>query len=196
MSHTPSSTTRPWTRLHIDFAGPIEGKMLLIIVDSHSKWIEAFTMKNATSSATIRYLRQVFAQFGVPESIVSDNGTQFVTSEFKEFCQMNSIRHIQTAPYHPSSNGMAERSVQVIKQGIRKQSTGTLNDRISRVLFQYRITPHSTTGSSPSELLIGRRLCSRLDLLKPSTEDRVLTKQRKQKETHDKHCRTCTFSVG
>jgi len=143
---------RPWTRLHIDFAGPVDGKMLLVIVDSHSKWIEVFSMTNATSSATIRYLRQVFAQFGVPESIVSDNGAQFTAADFKDFCRMNSIRHIQTAPYHPSSSGMAERAVQVIKQGIRKQSTGTLNDKISRVLFQYHITPHSTTGSSLSEL--------------------------------------------
>jgi len=85
---------------------------------------------------------------------VSDNGAQFIAAEFKDFCRMNDIRYIQTAPYHPSSNGMAERAVQVVKQGNRKQSTGTLNDKISQVLFQYHITPHSTTGSSPSELLM------------------------------------------
>ena len=188
--------TRPWTRLHIDFAGPIEGKMLLIVVDSYSLWIEAFSMKNATSTATIRYLRQLFAQFGIPETIVSDNGTQFVSVEFKEFCRLNGIHHVQTAPYHPSSNGLAERAVQVVKQGIRKQSSGTLNDRISQLLFQYRITPHSTTGISPSELLIGRQLRSRLDFLKPNMEERVVAKQQKQKESHDQHCRDCTFSVG
>ena len=188
--------TRPWTRLHIDFAGPMEGKMFLIMVDSHSKWIEVFPMTNATSYATIRYLRQLFAQFGIPETIVSDNGTQFVSAEFKEFCRLNGIRHVQTAPYHPSSNGLAERAVQVFKQGISKQSTGTLHDKISRMLFQYRITPHSTTGMSPAEMLIGRRLRSRLDLLKPCTEQRVANKQQQQRETHDKHCRKCTFSVG
>ena len=170
--------------------------MLLIIVDSHSKWIETFAMENATSAATLRYLRQVIAQFGIPETVVSDNGTQFVSDEFKEFCRLNGIRHVQTAPYHPSSNGLAERAVQVVKQGIRKQSSGTLNDRISRMLFQYRITPHSTTGVSPSELLIGRRLRSRLDFLKPSMEERVVSKQQKQKELHDSHSRDCTFSVG
>ena len=122
-------------------------------------------MTNATSSASIRYLRQLFAQFGVPESIVSDNGAQFIAAEFKKFCRMNGVmngvRHIQTAPYHPSSNGMAERAVQVVEEGIKKQSRGALNDKISRVLFRYHITPHSTTGSSPSELLISRRLHSR-----------------------------------
>ena len=167
--------------------------MFLVIIDAHSKWIEVFAMKKATSSATIRYLRQLLAQFGIPETIVSDNGTQFVSADFKDFCRLNGIHHIQTAPYHPSSNGLAERAVQVFKKGISKQSTGTLNDQISRLLFQYRITPHSTTGISPAEMLIGRRLRSRLNLLKPSMEQRVTNKQQQQKENHDRHCRECTF---
>jgi len=59
-------------------------------------------MMNATSSANFLYLRQVFAQFGIPESVFSDNCTQFVAAEFKESCQMNDICHIHTAPYHLS----------------------------------------------------------------------------------------------
>ena len=153
-------------------------------------------MKNATSSGTIRYLRQLFAQFGIPETIVSNDGTQFTSADFKEFCRLNGIHHVQTAPYHPSSNGLTERAVQVVKQGISKQSTGTLNDQISWVLFQYRITPHSTTGVSPAELLMGRRLWSKLDLLKPSIEQTVTNKQLQQKEGHDRHCRHHTFKTG
>ena len=83
-------------------------------------------MKNATSAATVRYLKQLIAQFGIPETIVLDNGTQFVSAEFKEFCRMNGIRHVQTTLYHPSSNGLVERAVQVFKLGIRKQSTGSI----------------------------------------------------------------------
>jgi len=105
-------------------------------------------------------LRQLFAQFGIPETIVSDNGTQFISAEFKEFCRLNGIRHIQTVPYHPSLNGLVECAIQVFKQGIHKQSTGTLNDKISRMLFQYCITFYSTTGMAPAEMLIGRRLHS------------------------------------
>ena len=141
--------------------------MFLVIIDSHSKWIQVFLMKSATSAATVCYLRQLIAQFGIPETIVSDNGTQFVATEFKEFCQQNGIRHIQTAPYHPSSNGLAEWAVQVFKHGVCKQSSGSIHDKIARVLFQYRTTPHSTTGITPAELLLGRKLRSRLDLLKP-----------------------------
>ena len=188
--------TQPWRRIHIDFAGPVEGQMLLVIIDTHSKWIEVFSMKNVTSSGTIRYLRQLFTQFGIPETIVSDNSTQFTSTDFKEFCRLNGIQHVQIAPYHPSSNGLTERAVQVIKQGISKQSTGTLNDQISRVLFQYRITPHSTTGVSPAELVMGRRLRSRLDLLKPSIEQTVTNKQLQRKEVYDRHCRHHTFKTG
>ena len=156
--------TRPWTRFHVDFAGPMEGKMFLIVIDAHSKWIEVFPIATATALTTIQRLRQLFAQFRIPESIVSDNGPQFAAAEFQEFCRLNGIRHIRVAPYQPSSNGLAERAVQVFKQGFRKSSMGTPSDRIARFLFQYRITPHTTTGLSPAEMLLGRNLRSRLDL--------------------------------
>ena len=125
-------------------------------------------MNSATSAATVGYLCQLIAQFGILETIVSDNGTQLVAAKFKEFCQLNGIQHVQTALYHLSSNGLAEQAMQVFKQGIRKQLTGTIHDKIARVLFQYRMTPHSTTGVTPAELLLGRNLCSLLDLLKPN----------------------------
>ena len=188
--------TRPWTRLHMDFAGPIEGKMFLVVIDAHSKWIEVFPMATATALTTIQQLRQLFAQFGIPESSVSDNGPQFVATEFQEFCRLNGIRHIRVAPYHPSSNGLGERAVQVFKQGFRKSSVGTVRDRIARLLFQYRITPHTTTGMSPAEMLMGRKLRSRLDLLKPNLEQRVTEKQRRQQFDHDKRSRIRQFSEG
>jgi len=72
--------------------------MFLIIIDSHSKWIEVFPMTNATSSSTICYLKQLFAQFNISETIVSDNSTQLVSAEFKEFCRLNGTHHIQTVP--------------------------------------------------------------------------------------------------
>ena len=73
---------QPWSRLHVDFAGPVEGKILLVVVDAHSKWIEVLPMGTATSWTTIQQLRQLFARFGLPSSIVSDNGPQFVSTEF------------------------------------------------------------------------------------------------------------------
>ena len=97
---------------------------------------------------------------------------------------------------HPQMDWPREEYIQIFKQGFRKTTSGTVHDRLARLLFHYRLTPHSTTGVSPAELLLGRRLCSRLDCLQPSIQQRVLEKQLRQKEYHDWHCRARNFAVG
>ena len=186
--------TRPWAQLHVDFAGPMDGRMYLIVVDAHSKWLEVLPMTTATALTTIQHLRTLFARFGIPESLVSDNGPQFTAAEFQLFCKQNGIRHIQVAPYHPAPNGLAEMAVQTFKKGIQKFKTGTIGDRIARFLMQYRVTPHTTTGSSPAELLFGRRLRTRLDTIRPNLERQMETKLLGQKENYDKRARECTFA--
>ena len=188
---------RPWARLHIDYAGPIKGKMVLVVVDSHSKWMEALVVNSATSNATVEKLQTVFATHGLPEVIVSDNGTAFTSDEFALFVQRNGIRHLISAPYHPASNGLAERAVQTLKSALKKDPGGVrLETQICHFLFRYRITPHSTTGIPPAELLLGRRPRSRLDLLHPDIAGRVRKKQEDQKSNHDRHCRSRELSVG
>ena len=93
---------RPWARIHIDYAGQVKGRMILVIVDSHSKWIEAHVVSSATSQATIEKLRLVFSIHGIPEVIISDNGTAFTSQEFTEFVRSNGIKHLTSAPYHPA----------------------------------------------------------------------------------------------
>ena len=104
----------PWTRLHIDHAGPFLG------VDSHSKSLEVVPVPSTLSSYTIVALHHMFAKHGLPQVIVSDNGTAFTSQEFKTFVKNNGIQHVTTAPYHPASNGMAERAVQTFKLGLKK----------------------------------------------------------------------------
>ena len=194
--HPWSWPARPWSRIHLDYAGPFLNHMFLVLIDAHSKWIEVFPVSAATSKITIQHLRTVFAQFGIPDSIVTDNGTCFTSSEFETFLTNNGIVHKKSAPYHPATNGLAERAVQILKQGLKKNTEGCLSDRIARLLFTYRRTPHSTTGVSPSQLLIGRNPKSRLDLLKPDISQRVEAKQQQQKSTHDSHAHTRQFSEG
>ena len=110
--------TRLWSRLHADYTGPLYGHMFLVVIDAHFKWIKAFCVSSATSSIMIDKLRMLFAQFGLPETIVSDNGSCFVNKEFESFLQSYGIEHITTAPYHPSLNGLAVRAVQVLKSGL------------------------------------------------------------------------------
>mgnify|MGYP000229430996 FL=1 len=101
----------PWSRIHIDYAGPYKGEMFLVAMDSYSKWLKVHRMKSITSTATIEKLREMFATHGIPGTVVSDNGSSFTSSEFQEFTTRNGIKHIKVAPYHPASNGLAERAV-------------------------------------------------------------------------------------
>ena len=178
---------KPWCRIHVDFAGPFLNHMFLIVIDTGSKWIEAFPMLTSTSRATIRCLKTLFAQFGLPDILVSDNDTSFTSSEFQEFLANNGIKHWKSSPYHPSSNRSAEKAMQIVKQGLKRIKGGSINDRLSKLLFSYRITPHTTTGVSPAQLLMGRNLKSRFDLLKPNVSTRVEQKQQQQKDNYDTH---------
>ena len=112
--------SNPWTRLHIDFAGPFMGKTFFILIDAYSKWIDAVSTHSPSAVAAIEHVRTTFPQFGIPETIVSDNAARFTRKEFKEFVTSNGIKHITSAPHHPASNGLAERAVQIMKSGLKK----------------------------------------------------------------------------
>ena len=181
--HPWSRLEKPWTRVHMDYAGPFEGKMFLLIVDAFSKWMEIHVTSTATSAATIEFSRRSFASLGLPEVVVTDNGTTFTSAEFAEFMKKNGIRHILSPPYHPSSNGLAERAVQTFKGGMKKCTAGTLNTRLSRFLLRYRITPHSSTGISPSELMWGHKLRTQLDLLVPDPDKKPQQALERQRQS-------------
>ena len=176
-SHPWEFPSQPWSRIHLDYAGPIQGQVFLVVVDSFSKWLEVAVVPSATSRNTIDKLREMCARHGIPEMVVTDNGTSFTSLEFQTFIVRNGIQHYRSAPYHPASNGLAERAVQTLKRGLQAVQGGDLNTRLSRFLLQYRVTPHSVTGIAPSELLMKRRLRTHLDLLKPDVSQKVTTKQ-------------------
>ncbi|XP_030286082.1 uncharacterized protein K02A2.6-like [Sparus aurata] len=112
--------TRVWQRIHIDFCEK-DKQYFLVLVDSHSKWLEVVHMTTTTSAKTIEVLRSIFASYGLPEEVVSDNGPQFTSSEFKQFLRSNGIKQTLVPAYHPASNGAAERSVQTVKSSLMKQ---------------------------------------------------------------------------
>ena len=104
--------------------------LIIHVVDAHFKWIDAHIMSSITSSKTNEILRSVFATHRIPQTIVSDNGSSFTSDEFKLFTQKNGIKHVYLAPYHPSSNGQAERAVQMIKHGIKRTPVKTIQERL------------------------------------------------------------------
>ncbi len=155
-------------------------------------------MTSTTSQKTIDELRKLFAAYGLPEQVVSDNGPQFVSDEFTTFLKSNGVKHIRCSPYHPSSNGAAERFVQTFKQVMKtgSESTPSLTQRLSNFLLTYRSTPHATTNAPPCELFLGRRVRTRFDLLRPDRDSYVSDKQAAQKASHDAHARAREFQVN
>ena len=145
-----------WSCVHVDSAGPFEGSMFLLVVDTYSKWMEVVPIRHATSQTTIDKLRVIFAIHGLPEMLVSDNGTSFTSAEFQEFVSSNAIRHVLTSPYYPASKRLTEKAVQTFKSAMRKMSTGPLESWIARFLFPPHLTPTTTTGNAPAELLLGQ----------------------------------------
>ena len=131
----------PWTRVHADFAGPFLGKMNLVLIDAYSKWIEVHITSGATSTITINKMKMTFSSLGLPQILVTDNGPAFSSQEFATFVKANGMKHVTSIPYHPASNGLAEKAIQTFKATMKKLTKGSLEERVMQFLFKYRITP-------------------------------------------------------
>lgn len=177
----------------MDYAGPMQGKMFLIAVDAHSKWMEVAIVQSATSAATIEKAQKPIRYTWVARNV---SFRQWNMLHKPGIQRVHGIQHVKTAPYHPSSNGQAERAVQVFKEGLKRSSKGSLETRIARFLFQYRTTPHTTTGVTPAELLMGQCLRSHLSMLNPDVANRVHSKQGEQKKQHDRRSKDRDLKEG
>ena len=127
----------------------------LLIVDYYSRWIEIFHLTSLTSRTVINSFKAIFARLGIPESVFSDEGTQYTSTEFAKFSQYWGFQHKTSSPRHPSGNGEAERAVQTVKSLLKKEQDPFL------ALLNYRNTPLAS-GKSPAELMLGRKLRTRI----------------------------------
>ncbi|XP_054276660.1 uncharacterized protein K02A2.6-like [Macrosteles quadrilineatus] len=189
----PRASSR-WQRIHVDYAeDPLTRQQMLIVVDSFSKWLEVFIMKSTTSFKTIEKLRTLFASFGLPEELVSDNGPNFASEEFREFLSNNGIKFTLSPPYHPASNGAAERFVQEVKKNLKRQvmasgsETISLQHKLDNFLFAFRNTPSTVTGVTPAELFLQWKPRTKLTMLKPCLLSAIDKKREAQKEAADNH---------
>ncbi|KAL6739957.1 hypothetical protein Aduo_013353 [Ancylostoma duodenale] len=132
-------------------------------------------MTSTTSAATSRQLTRLFAQFGNPATLVSDNGSQFASKEFAEFCSTNGITHVRSPPFHPQSNGQAERFVDTFEGPLEElKDSGTPSEALQKFLQTYRRTPCSASpgGRSPAENFLGRTPLTMLTMPKSAVKER------------------------
>ncbi|XP_062568299.1 uncharacterized protein K02A2.6-like [Saccostrea cucullata] len=155
----------PWQDLAIDLMGPFpSGEYLLVVIDYFSRFQEVAIMKKITSEKIILQLESMFARHGLPYSMRSDNGPQFVSEEFKGYLNSNGIKHIRTTPYWPQGNGEVERQNRTLLKAIKAANAEGKDWRreLPKFLLAYHATPHSTTGKSPAELLYNQKIHTKL----------------------------------
>lgn len=160
---------RPWQKVATDIF-TIDSKNYLVTVDYFSQFFEVDYLEQTTSTTVIHKLKAHFARHGIPDTLISDNGPQLVSQEFKTFCTNWNINHKTCSPGNSQSNGAAEAAVKVAKQFMRKCSMNHEDPYIA--LLNLRNTPQEGTIYSPVQRLMGRRtktlLPTRTKLLQPN----------------------------
>lgn len=160
----PIRTTRlpsgPWCDLAVDFLGPLpSGESILVVVDYYSRWYKVAFMKSTTAEKIIQELGKMFFTHGLPRTIRLDNGPQFVSKEFSDFCSNLGIEHCRVILKWPQANGEVERKNASLMKRI-KISCAENKDMLTEVykyMSAYRVVANPATGKSPSELLYGRQ---------------------------------------
>ena len=160
---------RPWQTPAVDMLGPSpSGHYLLVLVDYFSRFVEVSVMKSVTSELVIRELEKIFAVHGNPESLKTDNGSQFISNEFSSFLKENDIYHLTSTPFWPQANGEVERQNRSLLKAIKIAHVEKKDWKreMLKFLLAYRSTPHSTTVISPAELLFTRKIRTKLPELR------------------------------
>ena len=171
-THKWPSDSNPWTRIHIDWAQHPRAGNILVIADSTTGWLEAAICSNRSTGLVIEHLRALFARFGVPHLLVSDNAPEFVCREFREWLGNIGCRLMHSPEYRPQANGLAERMVRVVKSSLRcyNPSKSSITAFLHRVLFVHRNTA-MRNGSTPAQQMLGRTArCPILSHFKPLEE--------------------------
>ena len=168
----------PFHLVAFDLVGPIPKSVsgyryILTMMDMFSKYLEAIPLKRVDNEAVLEGMLEIFSRHGIPGTILTDQGSVFMSRLTKAVCQSLGIEQIRTSPYHPQSDGALERWHACLK-GMLKRSEADLKywDRHLRyLLFAYRDTPHCVTGFSPFSLLFGREVKGPLGLVHSSWLD-------------------------
>ncbi|KAK3740432.1 hypothetical protein QZH41_004600 [Actinostola sp. cb2023] len=196
----------PWQELSIYFCGPFpNGDYLLVVVDYFSRFPEIEILRSTSAKAVIPHLDSIFARQGIPDVVRTDNGPPFNSENFQMFATHLGFNHRKITPIWPRANGEAERLMRTLEKAIRTAviEHKSWRQELFTFLRQYRATPHSTTGKSPSELLNGRKLKSTMprlqqDQASPEVKQNDAKRKEQMKEYADRHnhARASDLKVG
>ena len=168
-----SKPTGPWQDCAADLLGPLPGgENMLLVLDYYSRFYEVVVMRTTTSTKIIEAMRPMFARFGVPYSLKTDNGTQFVSAEFENFLQELGIEHRKSPPLWPQANGEVELQNRTLMKAIRIARVEKRDWKVEMYKFleAYRATPQMTTGASPYYLMFNREMKTKLPDLRRETK--------------------------
>jgi transposase InsO family protein len=132
---------------------------VLLATDYFTKWVEAIPLKKVTSENMVEFVKEHYIyRFGIPQTITTDQGAQFVSLEFREFAESMGIKLFNYSPYYAQANGQAEASNKIMIELIQKkidQKPKRWHSVLSEALWAYRMAPHGATKTSPYELVYG-----------------------------------------
>ena len=187
----PDTPNKAWDTVAADIF-TTNGKDYLVTVDSLSGYFEVDRLRTLTAAETIQKLRIIFARYGSPRFLFTDNGRQFASTEFRDFTRQWRVDHRTSSPHYPRSNGQAEAAVKVAKS-IMKKANEERGD-VYKALLDYRNTPRTTTGLSPVQVLMQRktRTASLPQQIPASASDRQAkqAKQKRQQQVKTHHDKT------
>ncbi|XP_064389549.1 uncharacterized protein LOC135337548 [Halichondria panicea] len=172
---------KPFSRIAMDIVGPLPrtqrgNRYILTICDYATRYPEAIPLPSVEATRVARELLLLFTRVGVPEEVLSDQGTNFMSSLLDEMYQALQITRIRTTPYHPQTDGLVERFNATLKSMLRKFTSRNQKDwdeYLPYLLFSYREVPQESTGFSPFELLYRHRVRGPLDVIREGwTEER------------------------
>ena len=176
--HPLPVVSRPWDKIAIDIVGKLPRTKrghayILTIMDFATRYMEAVPLRRVDAGTTCNALLEVFARFGLPSEILSDNGSNFVAGVTEKLLKMLNVKHIKCSPFHPESNGMLERSHQVLKKTLDKLGATKSNwdDFLPQTLMALRTAPHAALGISPFHLLFGRDARTPVSALRQNMEE-------------------------
>lgn len=154
-----------WQEVSADFYGPLQtGEYMLVIIDDYSRYPVVEVLHSINGNAVIPVMDKIFSMFGIPKIVKTDNGPPFNSDRFSKFAEYLGFHHRKITPFWPQANGSAERFMQTLGKALRIAGTIQIPWRQQLCLFlrEYRATPHSTTNTSPAELMFRRKLRTKI----------------------------------